>query len=235
MPESGDLPVHASRDQLRAMAHPLRMQIVERVGRRGTARAADLASDLGVPANSISYHLRILARGGVITEAPEAARDRRDRVWTLRQHSFHHGPGDAPANGAQGEDDDYAAASGAVSLAAIDWMRAAWVAEIADRPGPAAADPTMSDADLPGRGHMFASTLRLSPAQAEEFYERIADMLQEYNRMNRDVRGADLQDDPDSPGGAIDFRVLFALVGDRPGPPHPDGQAPPVESRHDHA
>lgn len=221
MPESGDLPVQASRDQLRAMAHPLRMQIVERVGRRGTARAADLASDLGVPANSISYHLRILARGGVITEAPEAARDRRDRVWTLRQHSFYHGPGDAPDHEKQSEDDDNAAASGAASLAAIDWMRAAWVAEIADRPRPAAAEPTMSDADLPGRGHMFASTLRLSPAQAEEFYERVADMLQEYNGMNRDARSADMQDDPDSPGGAIDFRVLFALVGDRPGPRTP--------------
>jgi predicted transcriptional regulator len=53
-------PEYATRDMLRAMAHPLRLQLMERIGRRGTARAADLAEDLGVPANSISYHLRTL-------------------------------------------------------------------------------------------------------------------------------------------------------------------------------
>src|SRR5690625_5956976 len=70
---------YATRDMLRALAHPLRMQLLQRLGGRGTARAADLAADLGVPANSVSYHLRILAKGGAIVEAPEAARDKRDR------------------------------------------------------------------------------------------------------------------------------------------------------------
>src|SRR5215207_823011 len=44
-------------------------------------RAADLARELGLPANQMSFHLRQLAKYGLVVEAPEAAHDRRDRVW----------------------------------------------------------------------------------------------------------------------------------------------------------
>ncbi|WOF23209.1 helix-turn-helix domain-containing protein [Microbacterium betulae] len=67
--------------QLKAKAHPVRLQLEHALGRRGFARAADLAADLGLPANQISFHLRVLADAGLIEEAPEHARDRRDRVW----------------------------------------------------------------------------------------------------------------------------------------------------------
>jgi DNA-binding transcriptional ArsR family regulator len=66
---------------LRALAHPLRQRILFELTTRGHARAADLAQALGEPANSVSFHLRVLARAGLIAEAPEHARDKRDRVW----------------------------------------------------------------------------------------------------------------------------------------------------------
>jgi predicted ArsR family transcriptional regulator len=66
---------------LRAMAHPLRGRLFYELFARGTARAADLARDLDVPANQVSFHLRQMAKYGFIEEAPEHARDRRDRVW----------------------------------------------------------------------------------------------------------------------------------------------------------
>lgn len=66
---------------LKAIANPLRRQIFDALSALGTARAADLAETLGVPANKISFHLRELAKAGMITEAPELARDKRDRVW----------------------------------------------------------------------------------------------------------------------------------------------------------
>lgn len=66
---------------LRAMAHPIRLEILSALAVREYARAADLAKLLGEPANSISFHLRTLAKAGLIVEAPEQARDRRDRVW----------------------------------------------------------------------------------------------------------------------------------------------------------
>jgi len=66
---------------LRAIAHPVRSRILTELDAHGAMRAADVASVLGIPANSASFHLRQLARFGLIEEDPSAARDRRDRVW----------------------------------------------------------------------------------------------------------------------------------------------------------
>src|SRR5699024_8590997 len=83
----GGPPTYATRDMLRALAHPLRMQLLQRLGGRGTARAADLAADLGARAESVGAHRRILAKRGASVEAPEAPRDTRDRVWRPAQLS----------------------------------------------------------------------------------------------------------------------------------------------------
>lgn len=219
-----DAPRYATRDQMRALAHPVRLEIVEQVGRRGTARAADVAADLGLPANSVSYHLRILARGGVIVEDPEAARDRRDRVWRLAQHSFEPA-GAVGADGAGGADlladPEYRAAAGALSLSAIDWMRAAWVGEISRRTAEAGERSGAGDQDADDRppGHLWATTLRLSADQARELAAVVDEKLTEYNQLNRDEQGAYRPEDPDSEGGTHDYRILFALVADRPPSP----------------
>jgi predicted ArsR family transcriptional regulator len=69
---------------LRAIAHPTRGRILDELGATGPMRAADLGEALGIPPNQASFHLRQLAKYGVIQPAPEAARDKRDRVWKLR-------------------------------------------------------------------------------------------------------------------------------------------------------
>ena len=66
---------------LRALAHPVRMRILDELEASGPVRAADVARELGIPANQASFHLRQLAKYGLVEEAPEEARDRRDRVW----------------------------------------------------------------------------------------------------------------------------------------------------------
>ncbi len=68
---------------LRAIAHPTRGRILDELGATGPMRAADLGEALGIPPNQASFHLRQLAKYGVIVPAPEAARDKRDRVWRL--------------------------------------------------------------------------------------------------------------------------------------------------------
>lgn len=73
---------------LRAIAHPLRQRILLELKVLGHARAADLARQIGRPANAISFHLRVLARAGIIVEAPELARDKRDRVWRVVAGEF---------------------------------------------------------------------------------------------------------------------------------------------------
>ncbi|WP_198684082.1 helix-turn-helix domain-containing protein [Brachybacterium sp. YJGR34] len=199
-------PQHATREQLRALAHPLRLEIMERVMRRGTARAADIAADLDLPANSVSYHLRILARGDVIEEAPDAARDRRDRVWRMAQISFLAETTERRAS-ATSRTGEYLAASGAASLALIDWMRAGWSTELARRTADGAAPAR-------GLGDIYAGTLRLSPDQAEELDARVQSILAEFNRLNRAEDGTNLAGDPDSGGTARDYRVLWTAIGD---------------------
>lgn len=64
-----------------AITHPVRMRLLAELASRGTARVSDLASALGEPGNSVSFHLRQLARYGLIEHNPEAAVDGRERWW----------------------------------------------------------------------------------------------------------------------------------------------------------
>lgn len=66
---------------LRAIAHPVRNRILGELDAHGSLRAADVARELEIPANQASFHLRQLAKYGLIEEDPGAARDKRDRVW----------------------------------------------------------------------------------------------------------------------------------------------------------
>lgn len=68
---------------LRAISHPLRARILDELTAAGSMRAADVAQLLDIPANQASFHLRQLAKYGLITEAPDEARDGRDRVWKV--------------------------------------------------------------------------------------------------------------------------------------------------------
>lgn len=70
---------------LRAIAHPVRTRILGEVYAAGHLRAADVATILGIPANQASFHLRQLAKYGLVEPAPELARDGRDRVWRPTQ------------------------------------------------------------------------------------------------------------------------------------------------------
>ena len=72
---------------LRAIAHPVRNRILTELDASGPLRAADVARLLGIPANSASFHLRQLAKFGLVEEDPEAARDKRDRVWKPTEES----------------------------------------------------------------------------------------------------------------------------------------------------
>lgn len=86
----------ASTKVLKALAHPVRQRIFRAIDTHGYARAADLAEILDLPANQISFHLRVLADADMIVEAPEKARDRRDRVWTTNPGEWTVGNPDDP-------------------------------------------------------------------------------------------------------------------------------------------
>src|SRR5688572_14129837 len=72
--------------EVRALAHPLRLRLLTELQARKAATATVLAEALGEPVNRVSFHLRLLAKYDFIEEAPELARDGRDRWWR-RTHS----------------------------------------------------------------------------------------------------------------------------------------------------
>lgn len=65
---------------LRALAHPLRLQILDILRLEGPATATALADRLSVLPGSASWHLTKLAEHGYIEEVPELG-NRRDRWW----------------------------------------------------------------------------------------------------------------------------------------------------------
>jgi DNA-binding transcriptional ArsR family regulator len=66
---------------LTAMAHPLRRRLLTLLKVDGPSMASVLADRTGQAVGNISHHLRVLAGAGLIEEAPELARDRRERWW----------------------------------------------------------------------------------------------------------------------------------------------------------
>jgi hypothetical protein len=66
---------------IRALAHPLRLDLVELLG-QGPMTAAECARALGSTQANCSFHLRQLAKYGFVGPAPEGT-DRRERRWQL--------------------------------------------------------------------------------------------------------------------------------------------------------
>lgn len=66
-----------------ALAHPLRLDILSQLVMRDAARATDLARALGVAPNSVSFHLRQLARFGYVEPDLSPRTDGRERWWRL--------------------------------------------------------------------------------------------------------------------------------------------------------
>lgn len=66
---------------MRALAHPLRMAMLEVLAREEGITATRCAEILGESQANCSFHLRMLAKYGFVEEAPST--DRRERPWRL--------------------------------------------------------------------------------------------------------------------------------------------------------
>ncbi|MFC4010505.1 ArsR/SmtB family transcription factor [Nonomuraea purpurea] len=65
---------------LRALAHPVRVQLVDLLRKHGPSTATRLAERLGVNSGTASYHLRRLAAAGFVEEDAERG-NARERWW----------------------------------------------------------------------------------------------------------------------------------------------------------
>ena len=82
---------------LRALAHPLRLDLVELLGSLGQATAAECARRLGPSQASCSFHLRQLAKYGFVEQAPPSE-DSRERPWRLTELEQSWSAGAGPAS-----------------------------------------------------------------------------------------------------------------------------------------
>ena len=167
----------ATTAMLKAYAHPLRRRMAKLLAARGHGRAADIAAALEVPANSISFHLRALADAGLIEEAPELARDRRDRVWRPVQASWNVGSPEHPV-----VDEELGnALMAALVEDHIDMVRrvVAWSSEY------------VSGRDPVPHGHFSQRNTRLTPEEYLTLTKRIDEVF-------REVEAGHDPDGPDS-------------------------------------
>jgi DNA-binding transcriptional ArsR family regulator len=71
-------------DICKALAHPLRLAILNRLGNEETA-AADLIADLGISKGNLSKHMSLLAYSGIV----ESRRDGRQILYRLTDPEIH--------------------------------------------------------------------------------------------------------------------------------------------------
>jgi DNA-binding transcriptional ArsR family regulator len=72
---------------LKALAHPLRVQMYDLLADHGPATASQLGEQVGESSGTTSYHLRLLAKHGFIEEDPDRG-NRRDRWWRVRPGGY---------------------------------------------------------------------------------------------------------------------------------------------------
>ncbi|MEW9555235.1 ArsR/SmtB family transcription factor [Nonomuraea sp. NPDC050783] len=78
MTQDGDWP--SDPKAMRALAHPARLMILNRLGVEGSATATEVAQIAGITPSAASYHLRMLAKYGFVEDAPPRG-DGRERLW----------------------------------------------------------------------------------------------------------------------------------------------------------
>ncbi|MGY1582456.1 ArsR/SmtB family transcription factor [Streptomyces sp. MN13] len=90
---------------LKALAHPLRMNLYRGLLVARTATASQLAEQVGEAVSLVSYHLRKLAEHGLIEEAEPQSEDGRERWWqpasdgvSIRDEDFRDAPEKAAAH-----------------------------------------------------------------------------------------------------------------------------------------
>lgn len=78
------LPPEQTLEILKVIAHPIRLKIVRLLSLGESMRVSDVAREVEEPANSVSYHLRQLARAGIVRKVePPGSHDARETWWQL--------------------------------------------------------------------------------------------------------------------------------------------------------
>ncbi|MDE1565946.1 ArsR/SmtB family transcription factor [Actinotignum timonense] len=190
-----------NREQLRALSHPVRLSLLHTLSRLGHARAADLAEELELPANSMSYHLRILARGGLIREDPTRARDKRDRVWTLTSPRM--------ATDSSLPNSEYSKSVTAAGTAILEWATSLWLAAMTAR--------TNHPEERPLFTSLHPAEVLLTREQAADLSKKMYELVEEYRVDNEAGAATRPNNSSNSSEKATPFVTLQAIIPRSPG------------------
>ena len=177
---------------LRAIAHPTRNRILGELFAAGPLRAADIARTLAVPANQASFHLRQLAKYGLVEEAPDEARDRRDRVWRLSD----------PDGISFRTRDVLDQPGGPAALAVFQRSAVAWGRHLVDRalaPEPGAER----------RKSVSEWALRLTAEESAALLGEMSDVVERWRRRTQEAQ---------DPGDGRSTYSVYQLIQPYPGP-----------------
>lgn len=165
---------------LKAMANPIRRDLLLALAKVDYARATDLAKDLNLPANSVSFHLRVLSDADLIEESTEGARDKRDRVWKSKQLSLSVGGPEHPV-------EDEALSSAILSALVADQQillnrLVHWLPDY------------LSGRDVNSHGTFSRARMRLTEEQFDELINKIQVLIEETRKIesSEDTRSWDL-------------------------------------------
>jgi hypothetical protein len=178
--------------------HPVREALLELIGRDGVVTATAASRELGGSTGLYSFHLRQLARFGIIEEAPSAGG--RVRPWRLAR------PGAASAPDQPGSRPISDSELSEVARGLEDESYRRWLDQRDTAPAPWRRDEA------------FSQVLYLTPEEMAGMAEVIRALLAQYR--HREVRPAARP--PEAAPVAVVAR-LFPLLepgsGPRPGPP----------------
>ena len=179
----GDVVIRDPR-ALRALAHPVRLEILERLGLEGPATATVVGDAVGISPSAASYHLRALARFGLVVDAGGGTG--RNRPWQAAGSGFMFEPAEHVGPGAE---------------AAVQLLSAQLIARGEQETLDFVAGESALDPDWRNASHIANATLNLTAAEAVEVVKQIDAVLAPYLRSSR----------TNAPTDAVPARLLLRL------------------------
>jgi DNA-binding transcriptional ArsR family regulator len=183
MPPADNLEIRDPR-AMRALAHPARLAILELLYEKGTANATEAARELGGSPQAASYHLRALAKWGLVGRAESS--DGRETRWELTARSISFESGD--------DSPQFRSAARALERRVLERdQRAveAWLAAQQDEPPEWRQAATTSS----GTAYLTAEELR-------EFADEVRKAWRKYERL----------DPAERPEGSRRIHVVFRAI-----------------------
>lgn len=156
-------------EALRALAHPVRYELLNHLISTGPATASQCARAVGDTPSNCSYHLRALAKAGLV--APDDSADGRERPWRALLTGF-----DVPHDADPDSPDGRRAA--VIAALAVQRDQRLVRERLARRDGSPAR---WRDAEQYG-----LYTLRLTPAELRALGDQIDALIRPYIAVNRD-------------------------------------------------